>query len=265
MQTQTLSTWLSLAFVAALTTGCGGGGSDATPAAAATSPTPATLATPTPTASTPATAATAGTLPFLAITYTGASSTQNVVITGSGTSSVMTFTNPAFTLTGADSATSTFSANGGQVKAGGNVVSYCSAGIQPTFSSVGGANKPFQNGHRVFLSANLTQVTDVTLPLLKGLSFSFFNCTGAAVKMTVNAAGDGGTITSPSGTEALVPANLAAGLSDAGLKDADGSETKVRGYKYTASGVSKDFLLFIEKYTNSAEPNVGYLNLLSQD
>ena len=268
MQTQTLSTWLSLAFVAALTTGCGGGGSDAAPAAAATSTTPATIATPTPTASTPATAATAGTLQFAAFlgndTATlGVPTTQNVAITGAGVSSVMTFTSPAFTLTGAAGGTATFSANGGQVKADGNVVSYCSAGKQTTFGETGGINKPFQNGHRVYLSANMTPVSN--LAEINGLSFSQFNCTGTDGKLKVNAAGDGFVYTSSAGSETTTAATFAQYATDAGRQNADGSNAKLRIFKHTASGVSKYYVLNIQKYSGGGVTNVGYLGLLSQD
>lgn len=243
-------------------TACGGGSSSSTTAATAAPATaaPATLATPALPAGAPTTAATAGTLPFLALTYTGAGSTQNVAITGSGASSVMTFTSPAFTLTGADSASPSFSANGGQVKAGGNVISYCSAGIQTTATTV--ENKPFQNGHRIFISANLTQVTSVAE--VKGLSFSVFNCTGKVSTVVVNAAGDSLTFTSPTGSGVLTGADLSAMLSDAG-RTKDGSTDKARFYKYTAAGVSKYFLVGITGYTNPAEPNVSFLELFSQN
>ena len=268
MQTQTLSTWLSLAFVAALTTGCGGGGSDAAPAAAATSTAPVAIALPTPTASTPATAATAGTLPFAAFISNDASTlgvptTQNVAITGAGASSVMTFTSPAFTLTGAAGGTATFSANGGQVKADGNVVSYCSAGKQTTFGATEGINKPFQNGHRVFLSANLTPVTN--LAEINGKRFSLFNCTGTDGKMTFNAAGDGAAYTSASDNQTIPAAVVAQWFSDAGVVETNGSGSKMRLYKHTAAGVSKYYILFIDKYSGGGVTNVGYLGLLSQD
>jgi hypothetical protein len=263
MQTQTLSTWLSLAFVAALTTGCGGGGSDAAPAAAATSPTPSTLATPTPTASTPATAAIAGILPFLAIAETGASSTQNVAITGSGTTSVMTFTSPAFTLTGADGGSATFSANGGQVKARGNVVSYCAAGKQAV-AGTSDANGVAANGHRLFISANLTQVFTPTD--LKGLTFSNFNCTGQVDTFAFSATGDTVAHTNPTGsTESELTAGWTASLSDAGETRPNGNIRKTRIYKYTAAGVSKYFLVFIVKLAGVSSPLAYQVNIFSQD
>jgi len=210
-----------------------------------------TIAPPTAPTGAPADAGTAGTLPFLTLTFntTNASSNQNVTITGTGTTSVMTFSNPAYTLTGATGNTPIWSANTGKVYAAGNVVSYCSAGNQITSSSADSVNMPFMNGHVINISANLVAVSDFTE--MKNVSLTKFDCAGSLGTLTFNSTGDSLTNTDRNGTATLSSSDVAQLTSINGTTYSDGSNNKVRGYKYVTNGVTKYFLVTYAQYSGT--------------
>ena len=186
---------------AAVLTACGGGGGSSAPAATVTAVSvPATtVALPTPTVSTPADASTAGTLETLAFVSVLTNSQENVAITGSGTTSVMTFSSPAFTVTGATSSSTTFNTGGGLVKANGNVVLFCANGKQ-TPSGNDTTDLSFQVAGKVFISANLVAVSDASV--LAGLTIKTEDCAGVTVNTTYNTNGTSTRVDS-SGTTAL--------------------------------------------------------------
>jgi hypothetical protein len=246
---------LSSVALAAVLVACGGGGSSDSPAATVVV---APVATPAITAGTPADAGSAGTLPMLVFANDGTTSTQNVSVTNPGTSSVMTFTSPSFTLTGATGSSPVWSLNGGgQVKAGGNALVACTAG-QLTTPGTETVNKPFQNGARVFISGNLVALSDLTL--LKGLSFTKFDCAGNAQVVTFN---QDGSVTFPSGTGSA--SQVLANASANGFTDTDGSNSKLRAYKYTVGTQVRYFIVNINRYSNAGGANIGNVALFSQN
>lgn len=219
---------------------CGGGGSDSGTSAATSNSTaiPAVVeATPSAPAGTPADATTAGTLPTLAFVNAGTSSTQNVVISGTAPSTVMTFSSPSFTVTGAGSGTPTWSSQGGMEKASGNVIVYCSAGQTP-ITTADTAKVPFQEGARIFISANLTAVSDASV--IRGLTFTDFDCAGSTTTMQINSDGTA-TRTDPTGTSNLSATQLAQFVSASGFTGPGGGNYKTRVYKYTVGSNSRYF------------------------
>lgn len=218
---------------------CGGGGSSETAPSNTTATTiPAvTEAPPAAPAGTPADATTAGTLPTLAFVNAGTSSTQNVVISGTAPSTVMTFSSPSFTVTGAGSGTPTWSSQGGMEKASGNVIVYCSAGQTP-ITTADTAKVPFQEGARIFISANLTAVSDASV--LRGLTFTDFDCAGSTTTMQFNSDGTA-TRTDPTGTSSLSATQLAQFVSASGFTGPGGGNYKTRVYKYTVGSNSRYF------------------------
>lgn len=244
---------LSAIVLAASLAACGGGGTDST-ASPAPDLTPATPGT-------PANAGTAGTLPTLQFVNTGASSTQNVVITGSGMSSVMTFNSPAFTLTGATSSNPTWSSNGGFVRADGNVVVYCAAGRlnSPTPNS-NTADVPYLEGGKIYLSTNVAPVTDLTEFKKVGVKTTQFDCAGNISTNTYNADGTV-TLADNTGATTLTAAQAAQFNSDAGFTAPGGSNYKSRAYKIQQFGVAR---YFVVTTVNQVNPTAKYVTLSYQ-
>jgi hypothetical protein len=235
-------------------TACGGGGDSgstppASPPAAATPTAP-----PAPTITTPATAATAGTLQMLGFNG-AATTTQGVSITGSGNTSVMTFVSPSFTLTGAVTSSPVWSANGGRVRASGNVVSYCSAGSKAAYGS---GDTPYQQGQYVYFSANLTAVTDITE--LRGHTFYEFSCAATGTNYSTAINSDGSlTRIDQAGTATLTAAQAAQFFSAAGFIGTDGNNYKVRAYKVIDSGATRYFLV-----NPTAQPTANFVTLADE-
>lgn len=218
--------------------GGGGGGAESTSSSSAPESIPAvTESTPSAPVGTPADATTAGTLPTLAFVNAGTSSTQNVVITGTAPTTVMTFSSPAFTVTGAGSGTPTWSSQGGMEKANGNVIVYCSAG-QTAISTADTAKVPYQEGARIFISANLTAVSDAVV--MRGLKFEEFDCAGSTTTMQSNSDGTT-TRVDPSGTSTLTATQVAQFFSASGFTGPGGGNYKTRAYKYTVGANTRYF------------------------
>lgn len=238
---------------------CGGGGSssgnDSTNTSTVTATVPAvTEATPAATASTPTGGDVIGTLPTLAFTNAGTSTVQNVVITGTSPNNVMTFSSPAFTVTGAGTNSPTFSAQSGREKANGNVIVYCSAGETPQSTSDTG-KVPFQQGTRIFISANLTAVSDAAV--MRGLSFTDFDCAGSTTTMQANTDGTY-TRVDPAGTRTLTAAEIAQFFSADGFTGPGGGNYKTRAYKYTIGQNSRYFTVTKVQQVN---PTANYVIL----
>lgn len=232
--------------------GGGGGGSTAAPASV-----PAvTIALPAAPVGTPADATTNGTLPMLAFDTTLTGSMVNAVISGAGAPpSVMTFTAPAFTLTGADTATPVWGTNGGVVKAGGNVVMYCDVGLPAAFdTAVSTNNTPFEQGGHLFISANLETVSDASV--LRGLTIKTETCAKEVITTTYNADGTS-TRVDPSGTTALNATQTAAFFSAAGFTGGGGSNHKVRVYKRVSGGTTRYFTVTLVDQVGPASKFVG--------
>lgn len=250
--------------LAASLAACGGGGSSGTTAATTNASggpltvTAEVIATPAATGSTPADASTAGTLPTLAFVSALTSSTQNVAITGSGTTSVMTFTSPAFTLTGATGNSPVWggAAQGGMTKANGNVVVECNSGYQATSSGSATTDLAFQTGANIFLSANMVPVTNAAE--LQGLTFNFFDCSGANGTTEVYNANGTTTHTDNSANTTLTAAQAAQFVSTSGITLGGGSNFKVRIYKTTVSGQTRYFSTWL---INQVSPNGTYVRL----
>ena len=247
--------------MAAVLTACGGGGGDAAtvavaPAAAPTTIAAVAIATPTATPGvTPADAGIAGNLPTLAFTNVGGTSTQNVSISGAGATSVMTFTSPAFTLTGATSNSPAWSTNGGMTKANGNVLVYCSAG-QTAFSTNSSTLVPYQQGANVFISANLTAVSDVVV--LLGNTYTEFDCAGSTVTSKFNADGTVTRTNSDGTVNTLTAAQVAQFFSASGFTGGGGSNYKSRAYKYTIAAGTRYFISTIVTQVN---PTANFVTL----
>jgi purine-nucleoside phosphorylase len=183
---------------------------------------------------------------MLAFDNKGVTSSQNVAISGSGTTSVMTFTTPAFTLTGATGSSPIFSVGtSGAVKADGNVVAVCSTGSSATRGS---DNVSITNGQRVFLSANFTAVSDRNE--LAGKSFLEFNCSETA-KTTPFTVNSDLSLTQSDGTK-LTAAQAAFFSSDSGFTGPNGGNYKSRAYKRVSGGVTRYALVNIATDVNPA-------------
>jgi len=251
---------LAILSLSTILAACGGGGGGSTPAAtpaASNNVTITTVATPTATTSTPVDASVAGTLPTLAYASNGTTSQQDAVITGAGATSVMTFSSPSFTLTGASGSNPTWSSNGGMVRAGGNVLAYCSAGMRTTATG-GAVDKPFQEGTRVFLTANLVAVSN--LAELYGFTFAQFDCAGNSVNMTSNSDGTFTRVDSTA-TTPLNATTVTQLFSTTGFTFGGGSNFKYRAYKYTAAGATRYFLTTIVAQVN---PTANFVTLSYQ-
>ena len=245
----------------AVLTACGGGGGDTAPVAVTPVP-PTTIAAVeiTPPAATigttPVTATTAGILPTLAFSSTGTTTNQDVSISGTGTTSVMTFTSPAFTLTGATSSSPVWSANGGMTKADGNVVLYCSAGQTAYNANSSASMVPYQQGVRLFISANLTAVSDVIG--LMGNTYTNFDCAGNSETSRFNADGTM-TRTNPDGSVVtLTSAQVAQFFSVSGFTGGGGSNYKFRAYKYTTPAGTR---YFISEIVTQVNPTANFVTL----
>ncbi len=223
------------ALAALLVVGCGGGSNSSTQTY-------------------PADAGTAGTLPFLQYIFTtdGHTTAQNVTITGAGSASTMSFANPQFTLAAALSSSPVWNIHDGLVNADGNIVSYCSAGSQPTANPA--TDGPLQAGHNLFISVNLVDVTKSAV--IKNVTLHKFDCAGSSGTLTFDAAG---SVTN--GTTAVPSADFIALTSAAGKTESDGSNNKVRIYKYTSNGNTKYFIVVIASPATSPPSGVGHVAL----
>lgn len=249
---------LSLSLCAAAALVACGGGDDSVPAAAAAAAVsvPAvTIALPAAPGGTPVTAADPGVLPTLGFVSALTNSQVDATITGSGATSVMTFLAPSFAVTGADSATPTWSANGGMVRAGGNVLLYCAAGKQAVVDPISANNVPFQQGGNVFISANLVPVSDASV--LAGLTMKMEDCAGDTSQTTYKADGSSTRVDAVATTQLSV-AQTAAFFSAGGFTGGGGSNYKVRVYKYTSGGTARYFLVSL---VNQVSPNATFVTV----
>lgn len=208
-----------------LLAGCGGGGTSTTDVTTPTTPAAVTRA-------------------YTSFDSIAATSTVNATVSGSGATEALTFSAPAFTLTGATTSNPVFSANGGIVRADGNAIGYCSAG---TAASVG--DTPRRVGLRIFMTSP-TLVTDITE--IRGKSFPMFDCTEDRTTFVFNANGTG-TLTRPNVSPVVFPADvLSRALSASGFTDG-AANTRFIPYKITTSGVTKYFVIVASIEANGSK------------
>jgi len=158
----------------------------------------------------------------------------------------MTFPTPAFTLTGATTNSPVWNPNGGMVKANGNVLVYCSAGQVP-FSTNSSTLVTSQQGANVFVSANLTAVSDAIV--LLGNTYTDFDCAGSSTTNRFNADGTVTRTNSDASVNTLTTAQVAQFFSATGFVATNGSSYKWRAYKYTISAGTRYFLTTIVHQT----------------
>lgn len=241
---------------------CGGGGGSSTPAAAgAAGVLPVAFVAP-PAATpgvTPADASVAGTLPTLAFVSAQTSSTVNATITGSGTTSDMTF--PSFTVTGASGNGPSWSPGGGMAKAGGNVLLYCANG-KTTPSGSNQTDLSFQMGGKAFISANMVAVTDTSV--LAGITLKTEDCAGNTVTTTYNADGTALRVQTGFSDFTMTAAQASAFASDDGWTGSNGGNYKSRFYKYTSGATAvtaATVRYFVVTLINQKGPDGLYLNV----
>ncbi len=107
----------------------------------------------------------------------------------------------------------------------------------------------------MYLSANLTAVTDITE--LHGHTFYEFSCAATGTNYSTKINSDGSlTRVDQAGSVTLTAAQAAQFFSAVGFTDTDGSNYKVRAYKVTDSGTTRYFLV-----NPTAQPNSKFVTL----